>query len=189
VVSPWSERMNASSAVASRRSSHRSKKGPQHRGGAPAHGARTHHRRGGGHTRGPRPPQGGTTPQGGRRGVPHHRGHQHTGGGLPPTNSNVQHSSPLLHPPLRLCPLWALSQTRRPFPKRPLLSARRSLIPQCACAQCTAETQIAATNSCAASCNKKVITQSATCIRTFESAWLTRESSSCSRRSRAARGP
>ena len=67
------------------------------RGGAPAHGARTH-RRGGGSTRGTRPPQGGTTPRGARRGAPHRGGHPHTGtGGLPPPANNNNINIPKPH--------------------------------------------------------------------------------------------
>jgi len=87
LVSPWSERTNTSSAVASRRTamvsvgattprggtSTQGKNPPQGGAAHGAHGARAHHR-------------GAHNTAGGPQGAPHRGGHQHTGGALPPAN-------------------------------------------------------------------------------------------------------
>jgi len=113
LVSPRSERMDASSAVASRRSWQWSRSGPQHRGGGTstrgksplqggaAHGARAHQ------------PGGHTTPREARRGAPHRGGHQHTQGGpshpptRPPHHHNHRHARGTLRssPPTSVYPL------------------------------------------------------------------------------------
>jgi len=76
--------------------------GPQHRGGAPAYGARTHRR--GASTRGTRPQQGGTTPRG-RRGAPHRTGHQRgRGAPLQAQHTDAIHSFPCVVSLVQWCP-------------------------------------------------------------------------------------